>query len=106
MLARGAARGRELAVRAALGANRRRLMQQLLTESSLLAGCGAVVGASVAALTLQTLVGLSPFDIPRLDAPTLDVRVLAFALGMSAATTIVSALRPRGSSADRRSWLR
>jgi predicted permease len=66
----------------------------LLTESSLLAVCGAVVGVSVAALTLQTLVGLSPSDIPRLDATTLDVRVLGFALGMSVATTIVLGVAP------------
>jgi len=89
LLARGAARGRELAVRASLGADRWRLMQQLVTESSLLAACGAVVGVSIAALMLRTLVGLSPSDIPRLDSTTLDARVLAFVLGLSVTTTLV-----------------
>lgn len=71
-------------------------MRQLLTEGGVLASLGAVVGVSIAALTLETLVGLSPSDIPRLHSTTLDARVLTFALAMTAVTTLVLGTVRRG----------
>src|SRR5687767_3639036 len=79
MLARGATRRRELAVRSALGANRRRLIQQLLVETLVLTTAGTVIGLGVAAGSLNALIALSPGDIPRLDGATIDARVLMFA---------------------------
>ena len=67
LIARGAARRRELAVRTALGAGRGRLMQQLLTESLVLALAGGALGLLVANWTLQLLIGVAPENLPRLD---------------------------------------
>ena len=83
-----------MAVRAALGASRWVLVRQLLIESGLVALTGAVVGVAVAALTLDTLVALSPADIPRLDATALDGRVLVFAFAIAVVTTLVVGLAP------------
>ena len=94
LFARGASRTRELAVRAALGASRGMLMRQLLAESALIALAGTVVGVAGAALALDTLVALSPADIPRLDATALDGRVLAFSVAIAVATTLVVGLAP------------
>ena len=94
LLARGATRVRETAVRTALGASRLALIRPLLVEASLLAIAGALLGISVAAMTLDALVALSPADIPRLDAVALDGTVLTFALGLTAATTLVLGLAP------------
>jgi putative ABC transport system permease protein len=94
LFARGASRAREMAVRAALGASRRVLMRQLLMESALLVVCGTVFGVSIAALSLRTLVALSPADIPRLDAAVLDSRVLVLSVFVAAVTTLVVGLAP------------
>ena len=94
LLARGASRVRETAVRTALGASRLALIRPLLVEASMLAIAGALLGISVAAMTLDALVALSPADIPRLDAVALDGAVLAFALGLTALTTLVLGLAP------------
>jgi len=80
LLARGAARGREMAVRVALGAGRGRIVRQLLTESTLLAFAGTFVGLLVAYVGVKMLVGLSAGTLPRLDAVTFDRNVLLFAL--------------------------
>jgi len=89
LIARGAARRRELAVRTALGAGRARLMQQLLTESLVLAAAGGILGLIVAQWTLQLLVAAAPENLPRLDDVTLDWRVALFAF---AATIVVGVL--------------
>lgn len=94
LLARGAARARELAVRAALGAARGRLVRQILTESIVLAGVGALVGVGVAALGVRALMALGASKLPRLDAVTFDSRVLLFALAVLAVSGLLVGLAP------------
>jgi putative ABC transport system permease protein len=88
LLARGAARAREMAVRVALGAARGRIIRQLLTESALLSGAGALLGVAVAYAGVRALLALGASRLPRLDAVTFDTRVLLFAL----AALVVSGL--------------
>jgi putative ABC transport system permease protein len=83
LLARGAQRRGEFAVRAALGAARTRLIRQLLTESLLLAAIGGVLGVVVAEFGVRALVALSPAGLPRASAIGLDGSVLAFGLGVT-----------------------
>ena len=81
LLARAAARGRELVVRAAVGAGRMRLIRQMLTESvvlALLAGTGGVI---IARWGVSALLALAPADLPRLGEVTVDLTALMFALG-------------------------
>src|SRR5580765_3716828 len=80
LLARGSARAREMAVRVSLGAQRGRIVRQLLTESVLLSTAGAVLGVLVAFAGLRGLLALGASTLPRLDAVTFDTRVLLFAL--------------------------
>src|SRR3954462_1451674 len=86
LLARGAARAREMAVRAALGAGWSRLVRQLLTESLVLAAAGTIVGVVVGALGLRALLAIGASELPRLDAVPFDARVLVFSLGMLVVT--------------------
>jgi len=83
LLARAATRERELAVRAALGAGRGRLVRQVLTESTLLALMGGAAGCALAFVLLRFFVAMAPEGIPRLDQAALDPRVLAFTLLLS-----------------------
>jgi len=100
LLARVAGREKELAVRAALGAGRRRLIRQLLTESALLALCGGALGLLLAmwgvkALKLINSAGpAGPGVIARLDEVGLDWRVLGFTLGVSCLTGVFFGLAP------------
>ena len=80
LLARGAARAREMAVRVSLGAGRARIVRQLLTESALLSTAGAVIGVGLAYAGVRALMALGASKLPRLDAVTFDGRVLLFAL--------------------------
>jgi putative ABC transport system permease protein len=80
LLARGAARGREMAVRVAIGAPRGRIVRQLLTESVLLSTIGAALGLLLAFGGVRALLALGASKLPRLDAVTFDARVLIFSL--------------------------
>ena len=83
LLARGQARGREVAVRAALGASRRQLIAQLLTESLVLGLLGGAAGAGVAFGLVRAVVLFGPASIPRLADLSVDLHVLAFGLAMT-----------------------
>jgi putative ABC transport system permease protein len=94
LLARASTRQREIAVRTTLGASRARLVGQLLTETLVLYIVGASVGLGLAAWGLDALIALSPGDIPRLAGTKLDLRTLAFTLGLTLVTGLVFGLIP------------
>jgi predicted permease len=89
LLARGAYRRGEFAMRAALGADRSRLMRQLLTESLVLAAIGGALGMVVAEVGVRAVVALSPAELPRLNAIRVDMTVLVFAVAI---TTLIGVL--------------
>src|SRR5436190_9683489 len=94
-LARGTARGREMAVRISIGAGRRRLLGQLLTESVLLSIAGGVLGVLFAFVAIQSIVGLMPeFYVPNESRVTINVPVLLFSLAVSLLTGILFGLVP------------
>lgn len=93
-LARSAARTREIALRAALGAGRGRVMRQLLTENCVLMGLATCAGLILAALLIRGLTALSPADLPRLDEIRIDRTVLLFAVGLSLSSTLLFGLAP------------
>jgi predicted permease len=94
LLARAATRAQELAVRASLGASRRRLFRQLLVESLLLGVVAGLVGLALARWGFGSLLALLPADIPRSEVITLDGGVLLFTLGASLVTGLVFGLVP------------
>ncbi|HEX7121488.1 MAG TPA: ABC transporter permease [Gemmatimonadaceae bacterium] len=94
LLARAVGRERELALRAALGAGRERLVRQMITESALLAVAGGAVGVLVAMVALPALVQLVPPTLPRPSDPSVDARVLAFGAVLTAITGIGFGILP------------
>ena len=94
LLARGADRRRELAVRAALGASRGRIRQALLAESTLLASAGGLLGLVLAYWLLRALVTIAPAETPLSAAPALDWPIVAFALGATMLTALLFGLLP------------
>jgi putative ABC transport system permease protein len=89
LLARAAAREGELAVRTALGASRRRVFRQLLTESVVLAFAGGVLGLVFAWVGLRALLALAPADLPRLGEVGIDGGVVLFTLGVATLTGLL-----------------
>jgi putative ABC transport system permease protein len=94
MLVRVAAREREVTIRAALGASRRRLLRQFLTESVLLALAGGILGLGLAVWGVDALRALEPGTVPRLQDIRLDGRALAFALVLSIGTGLLFGVVP------------
>ena len=94
MLARTSDRHREIAMRAALGAGKLRLVAQFLTESLLLAAFGAAAGLLLAFAGMKALVSLAPADVPRVELIAIDGRVLLFLICVTALTAVAFGLAP------------
>jgi putative ABC transport system permease protein len=94
LLARGAQRQSEFMLRAALGASRTRILRQMLTESCILAGLGAAFGMIVAFAGVRALIALSPPQLPRLSAISVNAPVFLFGLGITTLLGVVVGLAP------------
>jgi predicted permease len=94
LLAKAASRQKEMAVRAALGATRQRVIFQMLTESFLLAMCGGLLGVGLAYSGLHVFTRLSAGNLPRIDEIALDAPVMVFSLLVATATGILFGLIP------------
>ena len=107
LLARGGIRAREMALRAAIGASRGRIVRQLLTETFVLTTIGGVMGVGLAWLAVPALVAYSPEGVPRLERARVDGAVLVFAIGMAFVSTIVAGIAPavRAAASDLRGAL-
>lgn len=94
LLGRATSRRQELAIRSALGAGVRQLLQQMFTESLLLAAIGGALGLLVAYAGLHLITSRAPLDLPRLDEVHLDVRVLLFTLAISTLAGLLCGILP------------
>ncbi|HLY19165.1 MAG TPA: ABC transporter permease [Bryobacteraceae bacterium] len=100
LLTRSAWRARELAVRAAMGASRGRLIAQSLAESLVLAGAGGVLGVLLAKWALTAFAGMPAFNLPRAGEIQLDATVLAFSVAVSCVTGVLAGLLPSLQASD------
>ena len=94
MLVKASARSREMAVRMAIGASRRRLVRQLASESLVLGMAGGAMGTALAYVTLPAMLALVPADLPRWMNFSLDWRVLVFAVAVSLTTSLAFGVVP------------
>lgn len=94
LLARSAARQKEIAIRAAMGASRSRLLRQMLTESILLSAIGGIAGLLLSIWLTKVLMSMLPEGAARIEQVGIDYLVLAFALGVSALTGILFGIVP------------
>jgi putative ABC transport system permease protein len=94
LLARGASRRAELAIRVAIGAGRGRILSQLLTESLLMAVVGGAIGVGLAYVGTDILVGLAPTGTPRIDEVAVDGRILVFAAAVTALAGLIFGALP------------
>ncbi len=94
LIARATSRRKEIAIRLALGATRARIIRQLLTENLFLWLAGGALGLMMAFWGIKTLIRFIPGDIPRIDAASVDARVVAFTLLISMLTGILFGLLP------------
>ncbi|HXT17012.1 MAG TPA: ABC transporter permease [Gemmatimonadaceae bacterium] len=94
LLARATTRQKEMAIRAALGAGRGRLIRQMLTESLVLSACGAVVGLALAAIGTNAIAHMDAVSLPRLADVTLDARALAFTVLLAAGAGLAFGMVP------------
>ena len=105
LLVRASERGREIAVRAALGGGRGRMVAQMLTESLVLAAAGTVLGLALAWQGIRVIKALSPANLPRIESVSLDGRAFGFAAAVAVVAAILFGLAPalravRGNLAD------
>jgi putative ABC transport system permease protein len=94
LLVRASARERELAVRSALGGSRSVLIGQMLAESLVLAGTGALLGLAFAKLGIDLLLSIAPSNLPRVDDVSIDLRVLAFTGAIAFASALIFGMLP------------
>ena len=94
LIARGAARTQEVAVRRALGATRAQLLRQFLVESLMLTIAAAIVGVGVAYAGVRVLIGLAPADVPRLPSVSIDLPILGVTLAVSVLVGLAFGLIP------------
>ncbi len=105
LIIRASGRGREIAVRSALGGGYGRIVRQMLTESLVLATAGALLGVGLAWYGVRLIVGLGPGNLPRLQEVAIDGSVLAFTAGVTLLAAVAFGLAPalravRGNLAD------
>jgi len=94
LIARSVERQREFAVRAAIGAGRWRLVRQMLVEAAVLTGLACGVGLALASMAMRTFIGFTSRLVPQLADVTLDTRLLLFAVGLTAATSLLVGIWP------------